>query len=407
MAQDTSTDVQLGELLIQSGLIEPDQFDAAYRLSFKMRLPLGRVLAMHGHVAEEHLRATIEVQARVRDGLIPFDHAVQALNAMAKDGISLDKAINRMGAVQEAQQPKVVLTQNRLGELLMQSGLVTKEQVNDAMLKSGETGLPLGMILINNGVLSRAALNSALCAQRLIRDGKVDRTKALYALKMARMRSISLAESLQENADFDPNLMPGFGFGELFVLAGVVSESQLLTARELEVTKDFSIEQVFVQLGYASVPCVKAANHILNMIKQGILFEDQAAQIIKSVQYASSNEELQLVLNQIDSDPEMFMQEEKQVDITEILKKSGLISDKDIQIATALALANKVPLLKTLYDAKLIDEAVTHYAQELKMYLDHDLLSLEQANIVISYCLENQMTVEETLELFGWTAPGT
>lgn len=186
----------------------------------------------------------------------------------------------------------------------------------------------------------------------------------------------------------------------------MISESQLLTAKELEVTEDIPLEQVFVMLGYASRPCTKAANHILNMIAQGVLFEDQAAQIVKSVQYAESNQELQEVLAQIDSDPEMFIEEKKQVEITDILKNAGLISDKDLQIATALALANKVPLLKTLYDANLIDEAVTHYASELKMYLDHELLTLEQATIVMCYCLENQMTVEEALELFGWTAPG-
>lgn len=412
MAQDTSTDVQLGELLIHSGLIEAEQFDAAYRLSFKMRLPLGRVLAMHGHVQEDHLSTAIEIQARVRDGLIPFEHAVQALSLVAKDGIPLEQAMNRMAtsstvsmsAVHTARDA-VVPTENRLGQLLQDAGMANKNQVHDGMVQSQETGLPLGMVLISKGVLTRSALNSALAAQRLIRDGKVQREKALYSLKMARMRSITLAESLQENAQVDAAQLQEFGFGELFVLSGVVSESQLLTARELEVTQDKSIEQVFYELGYASAPCVKAAKHILNMIAQGILFEDQAAQLVKNVQYASSNEELQAVLSQIDQDPDMFSQEEKQIEITEILKKSGLISDKDLQIATALALANKVPLLKTLYDANLIDQAVTHYAQELKMYLDHNLLSLEQANIVISYCLENQMTVEDTLELFGWTAP--
>ena len=399
MAQESS-DVQLGELLIRSGLVEPEQFDAAYRLSFKMRLPLGRVLAMHGHVAEENLRSAIELQSRVRDGLVPFDHAVQALGLVARDGVALDRALDRLGSSRQ-QTAKAVPTHNRLGEILMESGLATKHQVQSGMVQSVETGLPLGMVLLSKGIVSRAAINSALAAQRLIRDGKIERDKALYALKMARMRSITLEQSLKENAEFDMSVMPGFGFGELFALAGVVSESQLLTARELEVVEEKSIDEVFVELGYASRPCVKAANHILNMIAQGVLFEDQAAQIIKSVQYASSNDELQRVLAQIDSDPDMFSEEKQQVEITDILKKSGLISDKDLQIATALALANKVPLLKTLYDANLIDEAVTHYAQELKMYLDHDLLSLEQANIVIAYCLENQMTVEETLETFG------
>ena len=411
MAQDTSTDVQLGELLIHSGLIEAEQFDAAYRLSFKMRLPLGRVLAMHGHVQEQHLRCAIEVQSRIRDGLIPFEHAVQALHLVAKDGVSLEQALDRMSSTSASNsgihtgRDVVVPTENRLGELLFEAGMANKQQLQEGMIQSQETGLPLGMILINKGIITRSALNSALAAQRLIRDGRVERDKALYSLKLARLRSMSLADSLRENARIDPGQLQEFGFGELFVLSGVVSESQLLTARELEITEDKSIEQIFYELGYASAPCVKAAKHILNMISQGILFEDQAAQLIKNVQYASSNEELQAVLAQIDSDPDMFNQEDKQIEITEILKKSGLISDKDLQIATALALANKVPLLKTLYDANLIDQAVTHYAQELKVYLDHNLLSLEQANIIISYCLENQMTVEETLELFGWTAP--
>lgn len=403
MPPDTSTDVQLGELLIHSGLIEPEQFDAAYRLSFKMRLPLGRVLAMHGHVAETHLRSALEIQARVRDGLLPFEHAVQALNSMARDGISLEQALDRLSS--SAGSKQAVPTHNRLGELLMESGLANRSQVEDGMIHSHDTGLPLGMILVNKGVLSRAALNSALAAQRFIRDGRVPRDKALYALKLARIRSITLEQSLAENADVTVPSQ-GFGFGELFVLAGVISETQLLTAKELEVTEDIPLEQVFVMLGYASRPCTKAANHILNMIAQGVLFEDQAAQIVKSVQYAESNQELQEVLAQIDSDPEMFIEEKKQVEITDILKNAGLISDKDLQIATALALANKVPLLKTLYDANLIDEAVTHYASELKMYLDHELLTLEQATIMMCYCLENQMTVEEALELFGWTAPG-
>ena len=114
MAPDTSTDVQLGELLIHSGLVEPEQFDAAYRLSFKMRLPLGRVLAMHGHVNEAHLRDAIEIQSRVRDGLLPFEHAVQILSSIARDGISLEQAVNRLGT-STGTTNQAVPTFNRLG----------------------------------------------------------------------------------------------------------------------------------------------------------------------------------------------------------------------------------------------------------------------------------------------------
>jgi hypothetical protein len=71
------TDVQLGELLIRTGLIQPEQFEAAYKLSFKMRLPIGRVLTMHGHVSEDHLRTALELQARMRDGLIPLSVTIR------------------------------------------------------------------------------------------------------------------------------------------------------------------------------------------------------------------------------------------------------------------------------------------------------------------------------------------
>lgn len=404
MTQEAPTDIQLGELLIRGGLLEPDQFEAAYRLSFKMRLPIGRVLTMHGHVTEDQLRAALEIQARIRDGLLPFEHGVQSLLMVAHEGVALDTALNRSGPVATPAATAPIPVHNRLGELLTASGIASQPLVDQGMVTSAETGLPLGLVLLNKGVITRAALNSALSAQRLIREGRVEREAVLYALKMARLRSISLEQSLRETGQY-ANLAPTFGMGELFVMAGAVSESQLMTAHELAETNEIELEDVFVHLGYASKPCVKAAKHILKMIESGVLFEDQAAQIISKIQYASSNDELQKVLALIDEDPGAVFDEKQPIEITDILKKSGLISDKDLQIATALALANKVPLMKTLFDARLIDEQVLEHATHLKNYLDHDLLKLEQATIVMAYCLENNMIVEETLDTFGWTAP--
>lgn len=402
MTQEAPTDIQLGELLIRSGMLEAAQFDAAHRLSFKMRLPIGRILTMHNHVSEDQLRAAIEIQARIRDGLIPIEHACQALNMVARQGIPLETAISRSGPIAA---PVVVPTENRFGRLLMESEIVTKKQVDDGMLASAETGMPLGLVLFSKGILSRAVLNSALTAQKLIREGKVERDQILFALKNARLRSITLEQSLQETGQLKEPMMPEFEVGALFVMSGIISESQLLTAREMEATEDKPLAECFAELGYASRPCIMAAGHILKMIAQGVLFENQAAQIIQKIQYASSNEELQRVLAAIDSDPGAVFEDKEQVEVTDILKKAGLISDKDIQIATALALANKVPLMKTLFDASLIDERILQHATHLKNYLDHDLLKLEQAKIVMAYCMENGMTVEETLDTFGWTAP--
>jgi hypothetical protein len=91
--------------------------------------------------------------------------------------------------------------------------------------------------------------------------------------------------------------------------------------------------------------------------------------------------------------------------VTDILRRAGLLSDKELQIATALSLSNRSPLLKTLLDAKLVDRKVLDMVGQCKTYLDHNLIQPQQATIAITYALDNNLTIDETLDCFGWSAP--
>lgn len=399
--ETTSTNIQIGELLVRSGIVAPELLDEVNRLAFKMRLPIGRILTMHGHVSEQIMTAAIETQARIRDVNLPLDFACKALNVAAHEGISIDEALQKLTP---KAAPKPVPTSNRLGEILMHAGYASPKQVEDGLVASAESGLPLGMVLLSKGIVSRSAINSALMAQKLIRHNIADRDKIIYALKNARLRAISLAQSLQEN-QIDPNYAQHeFGIGELLVLSGAISESQLMTAKELEATEGKPLGTVMVENGFASQICVQAIVHLLKMINDGVLFEDQAAQIVKRIQFASSHEELNRALAEIKEASE-DQEEKPQYEVTEILKKAGMITDKELQIATALALANRQPLIKTLCDAHLVDQRVLDLATLCKTYLDHNLIQIEQATIAIAYALDNNLTLDETLDCFGWSAP--
>lgn len=403
MTEDThtTTTIQIGDLLVRSGLVAPELLDEVNRLAFKMRLPIGRILTMHGHISEQLMAVAIEVQARIRDKNLPLDHACKALNMAAVEGIDLDEAIQKLTP---KAVPRPVPTSNRLGEILMHAGYASPKQIEDGLIASAESGLPLGMVLLSRGIISRSAINSALLAQKLIRHNIADRDKIVYALKNARLRAISLAQSLQEN-QIDPNYAQGeFGVGELLVLSGAISESQLMTAKELEATEGKPLGTVIVENGFATQICVQAIVHLLKMINDGVLFEDQAAQIVKRIQFASSHEELNRALAEIKAQEE-DQEERPHVEVTDILKKAGLVSDKELQIATALALANRQPLLKTLCDAHLVDQRVLDLAGQCKTYLEHNLIQIEQATIAITYSLDNNLTLDETLDCFGWSAP--
>ena len=107
----------------------------------------------------------------------------------------------------------------------------------------------------------------------------------------------------------------------------------------------------------------------------------------------------------IDEIQDEIDQEVTTVEVQEILQKAGLLSDKEIQIATALALSNRQPLLKTLVDAKLVNEKGLEYASQCKIYLDHNLIKMEQAAIAMVYAMENNISIDDTLDCFGWSAP--
>ena len=407
MEETSATTIQIGDLLVKSGIVDPGVLDEVNLLAFKMRLPIGRILTMHNHVSESVFAAALEAQARVRDQALPLDRATKALGVVAKDEVSLDEALQKLAPQAKAKStsaPRPVPTENRLGEILMQSGFATPRQVEDALVAVAETGLPLGMVLHSIGIISRSGLNSALAAQKLIRNGQ-DRDKIIYSLKMARLRSISLRESLKEN-QIDPELLQHeFGTGELMVLAGAISESQLMSCRELEIVEARPLEQIIIDNGFASKMCMQAVKQLLRMISEGMLFEEQAAQIVKKTQFASSHDEFNRALAALNEESDEEIEDRAKYEVTDVLRRAGLISDKELQIATSLALANRQPLLKTLFDAKLIDQRAMDMASRCKTYLDHNLIQIEQATIVITYALENNLTVDETIDCFGWSAP--
>lgn len=187
-------------------------------------------------------------------------------------------------------------------------------------------------------------------------------------------------------------------------MGGVITDTQLTTAKEIELVETRPLDQVLLDCGFIIEPTYNAAMQLLQMISQGVLFEDQAAEILGKIKNASSKEELSEILTSLDQPMESDLEGEG-VDVTLILKKSGFISEKEIQIATSLALANRMPLVKTLFDAGLIDHKILSLATQCKALVDSRFIVIEQAVIAIVYALDNNFSLDKTLEDFGWSAP--
>jgi hypothetical protein len=246
------------------------------------------------------------------------------------------------------------------------------------------------------GAISNQNLHSTLMALRLIRDGVLDRESAIQALRVARLQEISLKQSLEDQKIRTIKLQ--FGTGELFVLAGFMTEGQLLSAQELELVEDKKIEQVLQECGYANQITFEAALRLLDMIKKGTLFEDQAANIFKRIRHVQTHAEM----NEVFSNLGDYDVESQKTDLNDLLFMTHLVSDEDIEAAKPLSESNRVPLMQTLQQVGVLDQPTVQAIKDCKDALDAGIISNEQAIIAVVYANENKTSLQDTLKKFGW-----
>lgn len=177
-----SKDVKIGELLVAVGVVSSGDLQEAIQIAKRMNLPIGRVIVMSGVISEASLQYVLEAQSLVKDGLLDLDTAITALKNALSKAVTLQEALGELRWA-----PKKDATSNKLGELLVDSNMVTQSQLDSALQASFDTGMPLGGTLVLQGVLSAQLLPMVLNAQEKIRDGKLTRGEAVENLKSALM----------------------------------------------------------------------------------------------------------------------------------------------------------------------------------------------------------------------------
>jgi hypothetical protein len=198
---ETSTSlVKIGELLIGVGALTSGDLTEAVQIAKRMGVPIGRVLVMSGCVTEGDLQQALELQSMIKDRLVDIDTGKKALEMVFKEKLTLQQALKRLNW-----EPKRDQTSNKLGDLLIDSNIVTPEQLEKALEASFQSGMPLGGTLVLQGVISAQLLPTILHVQDQIRDGKLGRDEAIEHLQTALMFWARADQSKQD----DLQTLPG------------------------------------------------------------------------------------------------------------------------------------------------------------------------------------------------------
>jgi len=110
-------------------------------------------------------------QLLLQKGLVNADQLAHAIGEQKRTGLHLSKIITRLGFISEEQMTGVLSEQvqtsehKRIGELLMEKGYITYEQLDHALDEQRKTGLRLGKMLMQLGYMSEERLIEILSAQ--------------------------------------------------------------------------------------------------------------------------------------------------------------------------------------------------------------------------------------------------
>jgi tetratricopeptide (TPR) repeat protein len=383
---------RLGELIVELGLIKRSELDYVLSIAAETSMPVGRVLVMSKLINELDLSNVLHCQTLLKEGLITIELARKAVDYASRNSKDINEALYRSGWT-----TSVTDEVTKIGELLLQANFISEEQLEQGLVQQAKTRLPLGRILVLSGVLTESLLTTAVNAQILVRDKKLDKAQAIESLKHAKSRQTRMPEDVKEKGFYELPNRACPRLGEILTGSSVITDSQLLNALEVSLTEKKSLGQTLIDSKAVSRDLLEAALRIQQMISESKLSLVEAKPILKGVRNGLSFDEALSKRGSIQlNTPRTAMS------LATLLKLFGCIDDAAIAQAFAIAQNNSKVLSQTLLIGGILDEIALEKAEQCRQLVEGRRLTVERAGIVFDYSQRRGIDIATALKELQW-----
>jgi tetratricopeptide (TPR) repeat protein len=300
------SELPIGEILVRAGLVSQIQMDEAVQEAGTRARLLGKTLVARGVLSPDTLRAALEAQSVLRDGVVDSFKAFKALSIAAANGVSFEVALAQITPKNGPLSPAPERT-SKLGELLLAAEVLDQKALDAAQKKVLATGEPLGVVLVAEGILSESFLDAALELQVRVRDGMFSREQAIFAMKQDPRKLLAMiAPHMMADEIQAKKAKAAIRIGELLVRAGIVSNADVNQALELSLAHGHQIGEMLVARSFITRPLLDATLSLQQMTTLGHLTTGEAtACLIKVFTTDKTVAECILELNSLKTKPGM------------------------------------------------------------------------------------------------------
>lgn len=388
----TNKGMLFGELLLEFRLLSEEALEQSIKDAAQLGVPLGRALVLSNKLTEHEVSLIVAVQSMMKIWDLPLDIARKAVELARKDHLAITEALARSGWRKVGELPGAV---GSLGALLLDSKLISEEQFAEAQRASYESGLPIGRVLILKGVISHSVLAKVLELQRMIRDGNLTFASAAKELQTSQSPKSGLSTSLAQRAKTMIPIRKGTRLGEFLMLAGILTESDLMNALELGLERQLTVGAAMIELGLLTEQTLESALSLQHRVADGVLDLNEAVKQMRQIAG------LHDALTEQNADEQRV----STVVIGELLRRCGLVDDS--QIERAIELSTRYPALigKMLVLAGAIDEATLLAALRCQFLIRHKAITVDQGVNALRRASKSEICLDDALDELGYPVP--
>lgn len=182
--------LKLSELMRMSGLISESELAECLEIELFKNKPFGQVLREQGLATDELLENAMMLQGSVAGGELKAYQAAEAMRLIAKENMLLHNAITSVTQRSRSQE------ELRLGELLIESCVLTREAVEGTVTAAVTNNVKIGKMLLDAGLITKSMLHRALRCQSLLKYGVVSKDQAVKIMSSCKQKEQTLDQAI-------------------------------------------------------------------------------------------------------------------------------------------------------------------------------------------------------------------
>ncbi len=280
----------------------------------------------------------------------------------------------------------------KIGQILIEAGLLDQVKLGECLAVAAKTSQPVGRIVSMLNYACEQDVESALIIQNLIATKKLQKERAIFALKEAAKRKIAVIELLRIFGSGAPSRMEeaevdlGFLLTESHLVAHKTLEEAIKMAEESSLLLGKSL-----LLNHAiTVSTAGKALQALALVRAGKLTKEQAVSALAEVRKSGCS-----LIDAIKKMRVALPGHEGHMLLGEMVARCGLATDMQILAAVEAALLQGKRLGETLIESGVISEQMLQSALEIQNLVAKSVIPADKALLLFNKLVRDKITLAE------------